>query len=256
MAEGGGLVDLEEPVSTYLGESWSKATLDEEAEIKVRHLISMVSGLGQDHTFAGPAGSIWMYNTAVYSKILQVLEAASGLGVNDYTSQWLTSRIGMVDSEWRPRSRNAPGGRGSSIGFFTSARDLARFGLLVLAEGRWAGEDILGNRDYLERALAPSQELNPSYGYLFWLNGHDTIIGALNPEPRSGPLVPSAPDDLVVALGGLGRTCYVVPSLELVVTRLGDQPPVNQFLDERSNFDVQLWERLMVAAPKAARDPT
>jgi len=37
-----------------------------------------------------------------------------------------------------------------------------------------------------------------------------------------GPLIPTAPPDLVAALGAVDRKLYVVPSLGLVVTRLGN----------------------------------
>jgi hypothetical protein len=47
---------------------------------------------------------------------------------------------------------------------------------------------------------------------------------------------------LVVASGALGRKLWVVPSLDLVVTRLGDTPG--------PRFDNQFWTRLMAAAPK------
>ena len=50
---------------------------------------------------------------------------------------------------------------------------------------------------------------------------------------------PTAPADMVSANGALTRRVYVVPSLDLVVTRIGDQP-------ERG-FDRQFWELLMAA---------
>jgi len=243
VAEGKGLVDLESPASRYLEKGWSKATPEQEAEIKVRHLISMATGLAGNHTYRGPAGSIWMYNTPVYSQIVNVLAAASGMTVDQYTAKWLTEPAGMTDSRWAPRPWIGDAPQGNTIGFVTSARDLARFGLLVLAGGSWDGRDVLGNPDYLERALAPSQQINPSYGFLWWLNGQDTVTrGRNSTEAHKGPLIRTAPPDLAAAQGALGRKCYVVPSLDLVVTRLGDQPPDKAFNDE-------LWKRLSRGAP-------
>ena len=84
--------------------------------------------------------------------------------------------------------------------------------------------------------MHPSQELNPSYGYLWWLNGQAKVMrgGRLVP----GPLVPSAPPDLIAALGAFQRKLYVVPSQQLVVTRLGDQCPP---------LDTRLWQLIMSA---------
>ena len=56
----------------------------------------------------------------------------------------------------------------------------------------------------------------------------------------------SAPRDLVAALGAMGRKVYVVPSLELVVTRTGDVPDARG----QESFDEAFWKLLMRAAPK------
>ena len=126
-------------------------------------------------------------------------------------------------------------------GFVTSARDLGRFGLLILAEGKWNQTQVLKDSGYLSAMIHPSQKLNPSYGYLWWLNGQSQIIRAGRGRQR-GSLLPAAPEDLVAGLGALGRKVYVVPSQHLVVTRLGDAPG--------AKFDEQFWKRLMAAAPK------
>ena len=54
-------------------------------------------------------------------------------------------------------------------------------------------------------------------------------------------LIPTAPDDLVAAQGALGRKLYIVPSLDLIVTRLGDRP--------ETAFNAELWRRVMAASP-------
>ena len=234
VGRGEGLVDFEAPVSQYLGTGWSQAQAQDEAAITVRHLLSMSSGLARDHSFEVPAGEKWMYNTNVYSQTVKVLEAASGLEVNEYTSQWLTSRIGMSESRWVDRPWADPDLAANTIGFETSALDLARFGILMLAEGHWRGTDVLGDPDYIAEAVSPSQGMNPAYGLLWWLNGWPNGV-----EREATIMIPSAPDDLYAAVGALGRKLYVVPSLNLVVTRLGDAPA--------PDFNDVFWSHLMVA---------
>ena len=240
IAEGKGLLDLAAPVSLYLGEGWSKAAAEQEAAITVEHIMSMNSGLLIDRTFEAPAGDKWRYNTNVYSRLLAVLEAVSGLSVDECTAQWLTVPIGMSDSSWVPRPWITSGQDANVVGFGTTARDLARLGLLVLRGGQWSGVDILGNPSYLERSTNSSQQLNPAYGYLWWLNGRER--GIRGGDEFQGELIPSAPADLYLASGALGRKCYVAPSMTLVVTRLGDAP--------EQGFDEEFWRRLMAAAPK------
>jgi hypothetical protein len=113
--------------------------------------------------------------------------------------------------------------------------------LLILAHGKWEGKDLLGNTDYVRAMLMPSQSLNPSYGLLWWLNGQQRHQGAGATTSQQGPLIPAAPGDLVAALGALDRKCYVVPSLGLVVTRLGDQTG--------EAFDNEFWKLLIKAVP-------
>jgi hypothetical protein len=58
-------------------------------------------------------------------------------------------------------------------------------------------------------------------------------------KKRQTKMITAAPKDLVAAHGALGRKLHIVPSLNLVVTRLGDQP-------ERS-FNNEFWKRIMAA---------
>jgi hypothetical protein len=48
---------------------------------------------------------------------------------------------------------------------------MARFGLLMLNKGNWNGNVILSDTNYYNQMVNSSQTLNPSYGYLWWLNG-------------------------------------------------------------------------------------
>jgi CubicO group peptidase (beta-lactamase class C family) len=241
IAQHKGLLKLEDPVDKHLGKGWSKASAEQEKEITVRHLITMTSGLADDLTFEAAAGARWRYNTAAYSHTVKVLAAAAKKTPNELTKEWLTGRVGMQDSSWV--NRGAAGGqdRINALGFGTTARDLARFGLLVLAEGQWKGETVIADKEYLRTALKPSQKLNPSYGYLWWLNGQSEVARGAGQKVK-GPLISSAPADLVAALGAVDRKLFVVPSLELVVTRLG--------ASTGQGFDVEFWKALGEAKGK------
>ncbi|MEO1525723.1 MAG: serine hydrolase [Planctomycetota bacterium] len=239
-----GLLKLEDRVDKHLGVGWSKARPQAEANIKIRHLLTMTSGLNPRLQAIAPAGKRWQYNSTVYGRTLRCLEKASGMSANELTSAWLLDRIGMKDSKWQPRVKLAASTDANDMGFVTTARDLARFGLLIQARGEWGGESILGEKAYLTQALNSSQELNPAYGFLWWLNGKESLLR--QGKTLEGPMIKSAPDDLVAALGALGRKCYVVPSQNLVVTRLGDLSESNG----QESFNDGFWRRLMLAIPK------
>ncbi|MEQ8953135.1 MAG: serine hydrolase domain-containing protein, partial [Gammaproteobacteria bacterium] len=91
MAQERGYLDLDDPVSRYLGVGWSQATQVQEQAITIEHLLSMTTGLATDFTYAGPAGSRWLYNTPVYHSTMRVLMAATGLERNELTVEWLSN---------------------------------------------------------------------------------------------------------------------------------------------------------------------
>jgi CubicO group peptidase (beta-lactamase class C family) len=226
------LVSLDAPVSKYLGAGWSQAQGASENAITIRHLMSMSSGLDEALQPQHQAGHHWFYNTPAYSRLITVLARASGLEPNVYTTEWLASQIGMTDTRWIARPEGGP----NPYGLATTARDLARFGLLVLARGKWNGVPIVSER-YLAESVRPSQTMNPSYGLLWWNNS------------APGRPIPSAPPDVYSARGAADRRVYVVPSLDVVITRLGALPPLSAAGGLDPGFDRELWKRLAEAAP-------
>jgi CubicO group peptidase (beta-lactamase class C family) len=236
LAQERGLFRITDSVQKHLGRGWSKASPEQEAIITIRHLLTMTSGLDDDLEFEAPPGTRWYYNSTVYSRVLMCTASAAKLDRNELTKQWLTGPLGMQDSRWENRPLPAGVEARNGVGFATTARDLARFGLLIQANGDWNGRTIIKDKQFLHDALHPSQELNPSYGYLWWLNGQPKVMRGR--ELIQGPLIPTAPPDLVAALGALQRKVYVVPSENVVVTRIGDNCPP---------LDTELW-RLITAA--------
>jgi CubicO group peptidase (beta-lactamase class C family) len=232
------LLDLEAPVSTYLNTGWSNASVEEESAISIRHLLSMTSGLTPALEYQSPAGTVWNYNTLAYSKLVSVLEAVTGDDIGKLTKRWLTDPLGMAATAWRQRPWVTPGMDANPLGIYTTASDLVRLGELMLDGGSWQGTRLVSEK-YIEAAVKPSQNLNPAYGFLWWLNGQPLRI-----KPETGDdavLAPAAPADMYAAQGALGRKVYVVPSLALVVVRLGDNP------DE--DFNQKFWELLMAEVP-------
>lgn len=241
-----GRLSLDQSVTSIIGAGWSRATSGESA-ITVRHLLSMVSGLDDSLKTVTGAGSSFYYNNPAYYQLFAVLESVSGLSTGALASNRLFSRIGMT----RALSfANEDTGEPGHI-FLMSARDFARFGLLVLRHGRWGTDTILADSAALAQSRRYSGTTNQSYGWLWWLNGG---ISYRTPGPSflptvSGPLIPSAPADLVAALGADDKKLYVVPSMDLVVVRLGDRAPVSGAASPAaiSTFDNALWTRLMAA---------
>src|SRR5262249_53237842 len=201
--------------------------------------------------YQAPVGREWRYNTPAYTPVIAALEKITGKDVQTLTRDWLAGPIGMADSALVTRSFSTSPGSvpwGSNPhAFVTTARALARFGLLTLAGGVWNGQDLLSNPGYLKRMLSPSQDLNPSYGLFWWLNGQPRVQMPYDARPRAGSLIPAAPSDLIETIGTGDRKCYIVPSLRMVVTRLGDQ-----IADQAASpeFENEFWALIMKAAPR------
>jgi CubicO group peptidase (beta-lactamase class C family) len=232
-----GLLDVETPVSAFVGPGWSKASAEQEARIRVLDVLTMSSGLTERFTFTAPPGTTFFYNTPVFAVTKTVVAAAARQSLETITHDWLTGPAGMDHTTWRQRPA-AMADVGNPTGLVTSPRDAARFGQIVLDGGRAADGRRLVSEAGLKSMFIRSAT-NPAYGRLWWLNGSAYSIRPLD-RRVDGPLIPSAPADLVAALGALDRKIYVVPSLKAVVVRMGQAAP-------DKDFDEQLWRRLMPA---------
>ena len=236
-----GVLDLEKPTSHYLGDGWTTTTPGQENMIRVKHHLMMTTGLTGDSddnctdpaclNFLAPAGTRWDYHNGPYLLTHDILEAAYGEPLQRITSQKLTLQTGIT-------------GLWTAGGVFVSRpRSMARFGLLILNEGKWNQTDILRNPSYFQTMTNSTSDLNPAYGYLWWLNGKDRFklpgVNFLFP----GKLIPNAPDDLIAGLGKYDQKVYISRSEGLVVVRMGnaagDQAP-----GALSSFDNLLWEQL------------
>lgn len=239
-----GLLSVEEPVTKYMGRGWSEASAEKEDLILIRHLLSMSSGLDDSLRYIADAGTRWYYGNTAYHQSLYLMDKLAGKPRDVFTRELLWSRIGMQHSRWRIDSL---AGINTMI---SSGRDMARFGLLILSKGEWAGEKILQDTAYFSAMTTASQQLNLSYGYLWWLNGKSSFMLPSGENATTSPvynrsLIPAAPQDLITALGSGDRKIYVVPSHDLVVIRHGAETgtPVAAL----SSFDNQLWELLSAA---------
>ncbi len=235
-----GLLTLDDPVSKYVDPGWTKASPADEGAILIRHLITMTSGLHPTKlTKVAAPGTIWNYNTDAYQKTRLVLERASAEDIDTITRAWIWDTIDVsAATNWRSRP-GAVDAVGSPIwGLACTARDMARFGLLVLRKGAWAGNRVV-NEAWLNDATRPSQTLNPSYGYLWWL------LGAGENKGRN-----VAPPDLVAALGAQDQKIYVCPSLDLVLARQG--LAAKETSESASDFDNVLIDGLLAARLSAA----
>ncbi|HMP88534.1 MAG TPA: serine hydrolase, partial [Lacibacter sp.] len=245
IAQQEGLLRLSDRTSQYLGTGWTSLPPAKEQLITVAHQLSMTTGLDNavpddDCTlpsclqYRADAGTRWFYHNAPYTLLEKVVEQASGKTYNQYFQEKVRNRIGMNGLWLRTGPYNNV--------YYSNARSMARFGLLLLARGNWAGTPILSDTGYFNSMIRSSQSLNLSYGYLTWLNGKASHMLPLTSLVFNGMLTPNAPADLYAALGKNDQKIYVVPSQQLVVIRMGESAGNVQLAV--SSFDNELWGQL------------
>jgi len=219
-----GVIDIDQPSRRYLGDGWTALTDEQESAITVWHQLTMTSGL-DDGTgdpyctdpeclvYKADPGTRWAYHNAPYTLLDGVIEGASGNTLNSQFISLLSQPTGMNGAFFKQGFNNV---------LFSTPRAMARFGLLALNNFVWDGDTILGDQEYISNMITPSQDLNRSYGYLWWLNGQESFMLPGLQFTFPGPITPNAPPDAYYGLGKNDQIVCVVPSENMVVIRMGN----------------------------------
>lgn len=218
-------LDLYAQSNQYLGNGWSSLTPSQEDAITVRHHLTMTTGLDDgvvnvDDTdpssliYLAPAGQRWAYHNAPYTLIDTIIEAAVNQSFESYFNTKLRDPIGM-DGNWLWVDHNHV--------YFSTPRSMARFGHLILHRGTWDGNAVIP-ADYVDSMTTRSQNINESYGFLWWLNNGESFMMPTTQAVFTGNITPHAPEDMVSGLGKNGQFVCVIPSKDLVVVRMGENP--------------------------------
>lgn len=246
LAQQDGFLSLDDTTASYLGQGWTECPPAKEEMITIRHQLSMTSGLDDgvpDHhctldtclQYLADAGTRWAYHNAPYTLLDEVIANATGMSLNAYINQKIKIPTGMTGL-FVPQGYNNL--------FVSNARSMARFGLLILNRGNWNGNQIMTDQNYFDQMVNTSQNMNLSYGYLWWLNGKPSFMVPGLQFSFPGSMNPNAPADMFAAMGKNGQFINVVPSMNLVFIRMGNAPDASEvpFL-----YNDSIWIRLNAA---------
>lgn len=136
-----------------------------------------------------------------------ILKNATGSDVVDYARKYLLDPIGIENWNWTLATENVTN---TVNGLAMSRRDMARFGVLFLNDGRWQGKQIVPEewvrKSTSVQVLGKGDYFPYAYGYQWWrLQDREPTVGML------------AINDAYFALGFGGQFIFVVPHLDLVV---------------------------------------
>lgn len=224
----GKINSVEDAVADYLPEYKSHP------ELKIRHLLTMSSGINFDESYNSPFGHMakayygtdlkklntqytvtekpgetWRYlggNTLILSFIL---EKATGVTLSEYMSEKVWKPIGAKnDALWNLDHKD--GVEKAYCCFYSNARDFARIGQLYLNKGKWNEQTIVTEK-YIAASTTPNYNLKDAegkvvdfYGYQLWTSYYKNM-------------------DVFYARGIKGQYIICIPEKQLVIVRLGHQ---------------------------------
>lgn len=218
------------------------------ADITLRHLLNMTSGLAADRVpdeapfewalgkvdgspmakLKADPGTEFNYSNAGVAHMVLVFQHAAGRDLYPFLKERIFEPVGMKNVRWQQiggDGKIGPYSQGYS-GVNTTPREHARFCYLALHRGNWAGKQLVP-ASYYDFAWQGTK-IKPEYGAQWWV------------YPRH----PDAPKDLVQTAGARNNHGYVVPSLDLVVVRLGDAEKYEK------QFEQQLVKKILAAVQR------
>jgi len=218
---------IDDKVGNYLEEYRSGM----DTLLTIRHLLDMTSGIPFGESYSSPfgymaksyygkdltsttleyhvqkePGTLWAYEGGNTVLLGMILKKVTGMAVSDYCSSRLWSRIGAEhDAYWNLDKED--GIEKTFSGFYATARDFSRLGLLFMHEGVWRLDTVVSPEWVKESIVAhgvPDEESEACtwYGRQWWMGQH-------------------AGHSFFACRGLRGQYVLCVPDLEMVVVRLG-----------------------------------
>lgn len=263
-----GRVKIDYPVkkyiTTYKGSQKSKVTL--------RHLLNMSSGIFWEETYEyapltssvvamlytrgrkdmadfvlnqdmrAEPGALVFYSSGDSTLLMGILKkVVSAEEYNDYPWVKLFDKIGMLSAVWE---QDATGTFVGSSYIYATPQDMARFGFLYLNDGVWDGERLFpeGWVDFTRTPAPAFQTTTPDEDTLNKRYTAQWYANLAVPGTDFDVPWPDAPADTLAALGHWGQQIYVIPSLDMVIARTGD--------DRDDSFDKNQFLKLIVECTK------
>ena len=241
-----GLLRLDEPVSNSIPE-WRGDP--RRASITLRELMNFSDGL--DPAFhlhsnqisdrngmalstrsVAPPGEAFTYGPSHGQVLCEVLRrklAPRGQTPMDFLKHKVLDPLDIGAVEYR---NDALGNPLVASGFRLTARQWARFGKFVLGNGTY-GRHVIVEPDVFAQCLRGSR-VNPMFGLGLWLNqdakhrnSRECDIEELlekkwqQQDWHQRCICRSAPPDLIAAVGSGYQRLFVIPSLDLIIVRMG-----------------------------------
>lgn len=203
--------------------------------IKVKHLLTMTSGLSGNEVIAATEndwtkciidsnqlfspGSRFNYNSMNTYLLSVILNETTGQSLMDYLKPRLFGPMGIDNIAW---GKSPEGVEKGGWGMFITIEDMAKLGQLCLNLGRWNGRQLVPE-DWIKemtKCRIDSKDGNGMYGY-----GYQVWMGK-----RPGSFIFN---------GMFGQIVYVIPDLDVVLCFTGGSN--NMFRDNATNISIEKY---------------
>ena len=201
---------IEDRVATFFPELLPENVSPELASMTVRHLLMMSSGVKPDWNMRS-RGTEWIrtflskpvvkpgeyaYDSMVSYMLAAIVQKVTGKKLTEYLQERVFSHMNVTEWAWEesPEGVNTGG-----WGVHMQPESLAKFGQLILDEGRWEGKQLVPAEWIREMCKKQQETGREVYGYHIWhCGGHD---GAVRADGALGQYVISILDkDMVVVM--------------------------------------------------------
>ncbi len=187
----GHIKSLDEPITAYIDKkSYPNLSMEGFYKIKIRHLLTMTSGLDcNDWDKKSPGQEDKMYKKRDWIKHLlsldliqspgehasyctggvvllgEIVAKTSGMKFDQFAKKYLFDPLGIVDYQWQYFDKNTKTDAGGHL--YLSPRDMAKIGLLVLNNGLWNNMEVIP-APWVKEALSTKTHLGTfDYGFLW-----------------------------------------------------------------------------------------
>ena len=236
------LIQLDDHVADTITEWKSVAS---KSQITVRQLLNQTDGIeagpflhresirDRDSLAIGlpllaAPGSRFIYGPSHFQILAELLRRKlNGRSISSYLEQNVTGPLDIGSLDLKKDARGIPL---LASGFQLTAREWARLGELILASGSYHGRQIIPE-SLLHDAFIGSSA-NPCYGLTFWLNRQAPHAREIDIEKElDRPWQKArwmgvcfcriAPPDMIVGLGSGYQRLFVIPSMNAIIVRQG-----------------------------------
>lgn len=174
------LISLNDSVYTYLQEAYPENASDTLKSITIRNLLTMESGIPVDTKmrtveknwlqfyFTKKAraipGTMYAYDSIVTYMLSAIVQKVTGMKLFDFLKMRLFNPLHITNVAWEesPRGINCGG-----WGLYIQPESMAKFGQLLLREGRWNGYEVLPA--WWVKEMMKPQSTTGKYGYQMWI---------------------------------------------------------------------------------------